>query len=275
MEKFSKEWEESLIKDYLNKISLKDLKLKYQTSSDTIYKIIDKNNIKRHNSKDLSKFKQLNNKQVQYWLGYICADGNIEYIPEKRIYKISLFSIDEEVMVNFKEFFGDIVKRYSRKNSNVMECAIHSKELCEYFINELNIVPNKGLVLNPNIDFNPNFLLGYFDGDGSIANSSEERTRYEAKFTSGSKVFINKIKEILDDQGIYSIIREKGNAFDLCIERKSDSEKLYKYLYQYKPTCLSRKFNNFVALFGNLEENNWVNCEELNGQFAAKLDRDI
>ena len=173
-------------------------------------------------------------------------------------------------MINFKEFFGDIVKRYSRKNSNVMECAIHSKELCEYFINELNIVPNKGLVLNPNIDFNPNFLLGYFDGDGSIANSSEERTRYEAKFTSGSKVFINKIKEILDDQEIYSVIREKGNAFDLCIERKSESEKLYKYLYQYKPTCLSRKFNNFVALFGNLEENNWVNCEKLDGQFAAK-----
>jgi len=275
MEKFSKEWEESLIKDYLNKISLKDLKVKYQTSSDTIYKIIDKNNIKRHNSKDLSKFYQLNDKQVQYWLGYICADGNIEYFPEKRVYKVSLFSIDEEIMINFKEFFGDIVKRYFRKNSNVMECAIHSKELCEYFINKLNIVPNKGLVLNPNIDFNPNFLLGYFDGDGSIANSSEERTRYEAKFTSGSKVFINKIKEILDDQEIYSVIREKGNAFDLCIERKSESKKLYKYLYQYKPTCLSRKFNNFVALFGNLEENNWVNCEELNGQFAAKLDRDI
>lgn len=275
MEKFSNEWEEELIKDYLDKVPLKELKTKYQTSADTIYKVIDKNNIKRHNSKDLSKFKLLNNKQVQYWLGYICADGNIEYAPEKRVYKVSLFSIDEEVMMNFKEFFGDIVKRYSRKNSNVMECAIHSKELCEYFINELNIVPNKGLVLNPNIDFNPNFLLGYFDGDGSIANSSEERTRYEAKFMSGSKVFIDRIKNILDAQNIFSIIREKGNAFDLCIERKLESEKLYKYLYQFKPTCLSRKFNNFVALFGNLEVNNWVNCEKLDGQLAAKLDRNI
>lgn len=178
-------------------------------------------------------------------------------------------------MVNFKEFFGDIVKRYFRKNSNVMECAIHSKKLCEYFINELNIVPNKGLVLDPNIQFSPSFLLGYFDGDGSIANSSVDRTRYEAKFTSGSKLFIDKVKKILDSQDIYSVIREKGNAFDLCIERKSESEKFYKYIYQDKTVCLSRKFNNFVALFGNLEKNNWVNCEKLNGQFAAKLDRDI
>lgn len=275
MEKFSEEWIDNLILNYQNGMSLKDIKKKYNTSSDSIYKFIDKRGISRKNKKDLSKFYNLNDSQVQYWIGYICADGNIEYSPEKRVYKVSLFSTDEEVMINFKNFFGDIVKRYNRKNSNVMECAIHSKELCEFFINRLNITPNKGLTLNPNIDFNPNVILGYFDGDGSIASSSEKRTRYEAKFTSGSKIWIDKIKEVLDDQNIYSIIRKKGNAFDLCIERKCDSEKLYRYMYQWKPTCLSRKFNNFVALFGNLEDSNWVNCEELDGQFAAKLDRDI
>lgn len=275
VEKFSEEWVNSLCTDYINKMPLKELKSKYKTSSDTIYKYIDKKGIKRHNKKDLSKFKKLNDGQVQYWLGYLCADGNIEYSPKHRVYKVSLFSVDKEVMINFKKFFGSIVKRYDRKNSNVMECAIHSKELCEYFIDDLNIIPNKGLSLDPNIDITPNFLLGYFDGDGSIANSTEKRTRYEAKFTCGSKVFINRIKKILDDQNIYSIIRIKENAFDLCIERKHDSEKLYKYMYQHMPTCLTRKLNNFVALFGNIKDSNWVNCGELNGQSAAKLNRDV
>ena len=269
MEKFSKEWIDNLVDDYLSKMSLKDIKKKYQTSSDTIYKFIDERGVPRSNSKDLSKFKNINDPQVQYWIGYLCADGNIEYNTSKRVYKVSLFSIDEEVMDNFSKFFGKIVKRYSRKNSNVMECAIHSKELCEFFIKELNIIPNKGLTLNPNIDLNPNFILGYFDGDGSISNSTDVRIRHESKFTCGSEIFINRIKSILDDQGIYSVIRPKGSAFDLCIERKSESEKLYKYMYQNNLICLSRKLNNFVALYGNIGDNNWVNCEELDGQLAA------
>lgn len=66
MEKFSKEWEESLIQDYLNKVPLKNLKNQYHTSSGTIYKILDSNNIKRHTVKDLSKFELLENKEVQY-----------------------------------------------------------------------------------------------------------------------------------------------------------------------------------------------------------------
>jgi intein/homing endonuclease len=253
-EKFTEDVVKELLTDYKNKMPLKELKKKYSTSSDTIYKFLDLNGIKRTNTKDLSKFYDLSKKELQYWLGYICADGNIEYAPTKRVYKISLFSIDEEVMINFSNYFGDIVKRYNRKNSNVMECAIHSKELCEYFINVLNIVPNKGLILNPNIEFTTNFLLGYFDGDGCITNSSENRIRYEAKFTSGSECFIYKIKTILDNQNIYCTIRTKGNAFDLCIDRKEESKKLYQFLYKEKVICLTRKLNNFVALYGNIED---------------------
>lgn len=155
-------------------------------------------------------------------------------------------------MEKFQNYFGNIVKRYNRKNSNVMECAIHSKELCEYFINVLNITPNKGLNLGPSVEFTTNFLLGYFDGDGSIANSTEDRIRYESKITSGSLTFINKVKKILDDADIYSVIRQKGNAFDISIERKAESEKFYKFLYKNRVTCLTRKLNNFVALYGNI-----------------------
>ena len=119
-EKFTEEVIRELIEDYKNKLPLKDIKKKYSTSSDTIYKILDLNNIPRSNSKDLSKFYDLNNKELQYWIGYICADGNIEYNLEKRVYKVSLFSIDKEVMEKFQNFFGKTnVKRYNRKNSRL------------------------------------------------------------------------------------------------------------------------------------------------------------
>jgi hypothetical protein len=215
-----------LLEDYSSGMSLKDIKSKYQTSSDTIYKLVDANGINRKNYKNLDKFYDLNNPETQYWLGYICADGNIQYDIVKRIYKVSLFSKEEEPINRFKEYFGNMVCIH-RRPTGIIEAYINSKKLCEYFINVLNILPNKSLILDPNLEFTTNFILGYFDGDGSIMNSSETRIRYETKITSGSKTFINKICKILDNKGIYYILREKSSAFDISIERKEESKKFY------------------------------------------------
>lgn len=252
----NKNLEKELIEDYLNKIPLKELKKKYKTSSDTIYKVIDSNNVKRTNKKDISKFKDLTNEETQYWIGYLCADGNIEYNESSRIYKVSLFSKDECVINDYINYFGkDICKKYIRKQNGIFEASIHSKELCKYFINELNIIPNKGLILDPNIDYTVSFIRGYFDGDGCIRNG-----RAEAKFTSGSKKFIDNLCIVFDVLGIFYIIREKGNAYDICFERKEEVKKLYIYLYSEGKTKLLRKYNNFVALFGNIEDIITVNC---------------
>lgn len=55
----------------------------------------------------------LNNEETLYWLGYICADGNVEYNESSRIYKVSLFSKDECVINDFIDYFGkEICKKY-------------------------------------------------------------------------------------------------------------------------------------------------------------------
>ena len=238
-------------------------------STNTISKVIDKYEIPRRAKpkiikKDLSKFKDLSAPETQYWIGYICADGNVEFNTSSRVYKISLYSKDLEVIEKYKEYFGEIVCIHHKKNG-MYEAYISSKELCEYFINELNITPNKSLSLNPNIEYTNNFVLGYFDGDGCIVNSTEERIRYECNFTSGSLIFLDKVKEQLNNEGIYSVYYKHNdcNAYKLRIDRKEDSEKLYHWMYKDKIPCLSRKFNNFVALFGNLEVNK---SDELRGQ---------
>lgn len=251
-----KNLEKQLIEDYINKIPLKELKKKYSTSSDTIYKIIDSNNIKRTNKKDLSKFMDLNNEETLYWLGYICADGNVEYNESSRIYKVSLFSKDECVINDFIDYFGkEICKKYKRKQNDIYEVAVHSKELCNYFINNLNIIPNKSLNLNPAIPLVSSFVRGFFDGDGSI-----RKDRAEAKFTYGSKEFVESLCILFDVLDIFYVVREKGNAFDICFERKKEVKKLYEYLYSEGKTKLLRKYNNFVALFGNIEDIITVNC---------------
>lgn len=246
-----------ILEAYKTKESVKSICKRFAISTNTLSKYVDEANIpkrakKQQIKKDLSKFKDLDNPELQYWIGYICADGSIQYSTEKRVYKVSLYSKDDEVVEKFKDFFGEIVSIHYRKNSNMKEAYINSKELCEYFINELNITPSKAFTIMPNIEFSSNFILGYFDGDGCITNSTEKRIRYEAKFTSGNKNFLLKIQDKLNEVNIYSSFREKGNAFDLCIDRMEESEKLYKFLYKDVVVCLSRKLNNFVALFGNL-----------------------
>lgn len=272
------ERELKIIELYKNGVTSKEICKQCKCSTNTISKLLDKYNIprrqKRKTNKDFTKFKNLDSPETQYWLGFICADGSIEYNEKSRVYKVSLFSKDEEIIDKYIRYFGEnTVSKFAKKNG-LFEAYINSKELCEYFINELNIIPNKSLVLDPNVEFTTNFILGYFDGDGCIRNSSEKQTRYECNITCGSKIFINKIKEILDKQDIYSIIYQHSdcNAYKIRIDRKEESEKFYRWLYKDAVVCLTRKLKNFVALFGNIENKKLGELQEQIGESAAKLE---
>lgn len=262
---------------YKEGVSQKQICKLCNCSTNTISKVIDKFNIPRRtvrkNNKDLSKFYDLSLPETQYWIGYICADGNIQYDIKNRIYKVSLFSKEEEPILNFIKYFGENTVSLHKRKTGILEAYINSKELVEYFINVLNITPKKSLTLDPNIEYTSNFILGYFDGDGCIRNSNEKQIRYECNITCGNKSFLDKIKYILDKEGIYSIIYEHTDckAFKIRIDRKKDSEKFYKFLYKNMITCLSRKLNNFVVLFGNLEVIKSGELLEFVGESAAKL----
>jgi len=184
-------------------------------------------------------------KESQYWLGYICADGNIQYSQKHRVYKTSLFSKDKEIIEKFIQFMGPRCHYHLRKQNGIHEAYVNSKQLCDYLI-ELNIGPNKGLILNPNIELTSDFLRGHFDGDGSIG-----KNRKECKITCGSKIFVQKISKKLDELEVYYKIRIKGNAQDICIERADSCEKLLHFLYHNSTLHLERKYLQYVALFGN------------------------
>lgn len=261
---------------YKQGVSVKEICAKCKCSTNTISKVLDEFNIpkraNRKSDKDLRRFFDLNAKETQYWIGYICADGNIQYDTRNRTYKVSLFSKEVEPINNFVKYFGENTVSVHKRKNGLLEAYISSKKLCEYFINTLNITPNKSLTLDPHIEFTSNFILGYFDGDGCIRNSSETQVRYESNITCGSKKFLERIKEVLDSKGIYSIIYKHTDceAYKIRIDRKEESRKFYKFLYSNKVTCLSRKLNNFAALFGNLEDTSSSELLEPVGESAAK-----
>ena len=187
----------------------------------------------------------LDEESSNYWLGYLCADGNVQYSTKYRVYKASLFSKDRDIVDKFMLFMGTRCKYHLRKQNGIHEAYVSSRDLCEYLIS-LNIIPNKSLELNPNIKLNRDFIRGYFDGDGCIRSKG-----VEIKITTGSKVFVNKLKKYIDVLGIYSIIRTKGNTYDLCMERKADAIKFLQHIYTNSTIFLDRKYSKFVALTSN------------------------
>lgn len=182
-----------------------------------------------------------------YWLGYICADGNIQHSTKHRVYKLSLFSIDKEIIDKFILFMGNRCNYHLRKQNGVHEGYVNSRQLTSFLIENYNITPNKGLTLNPNIKIDRHFLRGYFDGDGSI-----RKNRKECKITCGSILFVKKITEYLDKLKIYYKVRQKNNAYDICIERAKESEKFLNHIYLNSNIYLERKYKQFVALYSNI-----------------------
>lgn len=271
---------EAVLKAYLNKEKVADILKKFEISTPILYSIIPIKDIRtktkrttdivkinkvkkeiknrsRQNliNKDLSKFKDLENKELQYWLGFICAKSGITNKYPPGIYSLKLSSKDKSKLKGFITFFGDMVKVYYQPTTKLWIAAIHSKELITYFKEELNIIPLQHKTLNPNIKLTSNFLLGFFDGKGCVGDRSTLTKRnLEAKFSIGSETFLKSISKILYKNGIRTESQEQENYFDLCISKGIQTKKLYHFLYKDYITCHKGNLDKFVALYGNIKK---------------------
>lgn len=188
--------------------------------------------------------------EARYWIGYIFADGHLVY--NNRAYSISLFSKNRDIMLKFKEFIGEKARIYERP-TGIIQVIYNSKPVTNWFMNTFNISERKALVLNPTIPIDWDILHGYFDGDGSIRMTKNKNkwNRYEAKFTTGSKIWADRISQFLENEGIKTHISIKGNAYDVNISGKASLFYLFTKLYASGTSKLEYKYNAFVALFSN------------------------
>lgn len=188
--------------------------------------------------------------EAKYWIGYIFADGHLVF--NDRNYSISLFSKNEDIMHKFQNFIGKKARFYKR-STGICQVTYNSKPTTEWFMKTFNIPERKALVLNPSINIDWDILRGYFDGDGCIRMSliKGKYKRYEAKFTTGSKIWAERIQTFLEREGIDSKIKQKKNAFDVIILNKANLQLFYKKLYCNNTSKLDYKYNQFVALFGD------------------------
>lgn len=179
---------------------------------------------------------------MAYVLGLWWADG---CIYGGKMFDITLHNKDKYILKRIAEelqYEGPLYDYVDRQAARLnFSCVVIYKDLMA-----LGGCENKSMIIEfPNIpeEYLPDFIRGYFDGDGCITEL--KCGRVNSAFTSGSKKFLNQLLIILKEKaGI------EGGSYDPSSYTirfgKKDTLRLGAYMYKNNPELfLLRKRNKF------------------------------
>lgn len=218
-----------------------------------------------HNKKVIKKLPQAEKSQIQsqnarkyhinqdyfktwssnmaYILGLWFADG---CIYKGKIFDITLHNKDKYILKQVAkelEFEGNLYDYVDRQAARInFSCVVIYNDIVS-----LGGCENKSMVVEfpkvPN-EFLPDFIRGYFDGDGSIMQI--KGNRLNSAFTSGSKKFLDQLLEILKKEAGIEGGSYDPSSYTLRFGKK-DTIRLGKYMYKNNPELfLKRKKDKFI-----------------------------
>ena len=203
--------------------------------------VIQSQNVRKYNiNKDYFKAWSRN---MAYIFGFWCADG---CIYNGRIFDITIHKKDKYILKKIAEELEYQGNLYDSVDRQVVRINFSCKEIYDDILNLGGCERKSNVSKFPNIptEYLPDFIRGYFDGDGCIMNLKGDRIN--SAFTSGSKEFLDCLLEILKrDAGVL------GGSYDPSSKSlrfgKKDSIKIGEYIYQNSPELfLERKRNKFI-----------------------------
>lgn len=189
---------------------------------------------------------------MAYVLGFWFADG---YMRKEKSYRVTFSGKDRDIFIEIcQSLNSNHPIRLTNNEDNCYFISFCSKKLYDDLI-KLGGLRRKSKIIDfPNVPkkFLPDFIRGYFDGDGSVffveyvRTKDKRRTReLRTNFTSGSPNFLESLMKVLHSEiglplkklGVYN----EGSSLKLGYGMK-DSDTLLNYMY-YKdfPIGLSRK----------------------------------
>jgi hypothetical protein len=213
-------------------------------------------------------FNIIDTEEKAYFLGVIYADGSIGKTKSKICknvqHKVSLAMIDKEPLELFRDSLnGDFpIKERTLPNGKVFYSLVLTSKKMVNDLEDKGCVENKSLILRfPKLsrELLPDFVRGYFDGDGSIFASTQKVTRNKATFSytrpvihiCGTKELLEKLISIL--RLPQTCLKKEKRRVTNCWYIRFDSfvrvEKFYNFIYTNKKYFLTRKKDKFDLIF--------------------------
>lgn len=198
-----------------------------------------------------------------YFLGFFYADGNIWETECSVVSAKKDVRFLERLVVQFSEK----PVKYHKKNKTYV-WSVTNKELSHLLQIEYGLMPNKSLVIRfpktvPEA-YVWDFIRGYFDGDGSVGVYDG---RLQSTFVSGSKVFLESLRDVLEKEGISSWLgkHSKKKAWKLVIAGNGSRAMASKF---YANPCFymerkRRVFDNFK------NSNDYLSTKDLAAEFGV------
>lgn len=188
-------------------------------------------------------------RNMAYVLGFWFADG---CIYRGQMFDITLNKKDKYILKKIAEelqYEGNLYDSVDRQSSRInFSCVVIYNDIIK-----LGGTERKSLSLKfPEVpkEYLPDFIRGYFDGDGCVMLL--KNNRLNTAFTCGSKEFLDDLLKILREE-----VGVVGGSYDSsCMSLKfgkKDSIKIGEYMYKNSPELfLERKYQKFTL---NKEEN--------------------
>ena len=243
----------NVVKDFQeNNLYCEDLAKKYEVDVHTVYRILDKYNIKRqtgyHTKCDANYFEQIDSPHKAYLLGFITADGAVV----NNILSIEVHDDDINILEYAKKQINPEATITKCKNRSTSKVSFGAKKIGEDLA-KYGIVQNKSKTIKKvPFDLIPHKYLKYYfrgliDGDGCILESGR------LSIYSGSKEYIEDVQKILiKELNLSSTSIYHGTTYFCSWSSKEDRQKLFNYLYDNLNECFyyERKYSRlFKSLY--------------------------
>ncbi len=275
-----------------NKLTMCELMNLYNTSKKTLYKFMDDNNIPRKRQIQRSEleleykrkeekekyysnmkhdyFEIIDHPQKAYYLGLISSDGSIN--KTRHLINITLHEDDDYILNNFyKEL--NINRKTTKEKGKYSRFQFSSKKMCSD-LEKYGIVENKTwnmIIKNIPPKYHYGFLLGYFDGDGSIFSHHINKPSHYSVNYCGAKNSMSSICDMLDKLNLKYSAKEdkreyKGGIFINVnfvntIQKYAFLKTIYKNDNIYSLTRKKEKALKFIEI---VETNKTNRLENIN-----------
>jgi len=206
----------------------------------------------RYRSKKFYKW----DSNIAYLTGLIAADGCI--VNNGRHLNVTSKDIE---LINHTQLILDMNVKFNLKRSILGGEAynLQFSNVAFYdFLLDVGLTPAKSKTI-PELkvpdEYYPDFLRGYFDGDGTIYGFWDTRWKsslmYYTGFTSASPAFLKWLS--ITNARLFRTspgFMKKSPSADTLMYAKADSYKLFEAMY-YKPNLLylGRKYTKFIDFF--------------------------
>ena len=219
-------------------------------------------------------FNTIDTNAKAYIVGFIAADGALVKIKNTESSNFALTITIKHTDISILEFIKSeignshniqhIIRPSSFDKSKIIHhvrLSFVNKELTDNLI-KLGITPNKSLSMgniinNVPVKYRKAFIIGYFDGDGSVSPINTVKTKFckrsncnknypcynLAVSIRGTSEFLTGICNFLEIP--CSFIKQYDSIPSLCFSNKKDVIKLFK-CYEDMPFFLDRKYNIFL-----------------------------